>query len=151
MDDSAFSIAYGYYESGDIDNAFINFQIGAGEGDTSCMVWLGILYGDGFKEDIGNKNEIFWYKKAWVKGDSAAPNNLAIVYKNQSKYIEAENWFKIAIENGDGDANLELAKLYISLGKESLLISKYLTNTINSSYVAEQSIEEARVLITEYT
>ena len=142
--------AYRLHETGQIEKAFEWLKKGAEAGNTSCMIWLGVLYGDGIGSDPHNKKEIFWYKKAWRKNDSSAPNNLAIVYKNQHKYDLAEKWFKIAIESGDGDANLELAKLYLIMRCPAELIKKYLRATINSRYVTGHSIEEAEKILNEY-
>jgi TPR repeat protein len=144
--DRFFDKAYEFYEKGMQEEAFSWFLKGAEAGDTSCMIWVGVLYGDGVKEDTKNKKEISWYERAWNKGELSAANNLAIVYKNQKHYSEAEHWFKEAICAGDGDANLELAKMLISLGRENKEVRSYLTATIESNYVTEASFEEARTL-----
>lgn len=148
--DSIFNEAYRLYEKGNHKASFEVFSQGAEAGDSSCMVWLGILYGDGVKEDKQNSNEIYWYKKAWEKRDPSAPSNLAIVYKNKNEFAEAEKWFMVAIENGDGDANLELAKMYIIMEKDNSIIRKFLQDTIDSVSVTEKSIEEAHELLDIY-
>jgi TPR repeat protein len=142
-----FDKAYQFYEKGMPEEAFSWFLKGAEAGDTSCMIWVGVLYGDGVKEDTKNKKEISWYERAWNNGELSAANNLAIVYKNKKHYSEAEHWFKEAICAGDGDANLELAKMLISLGREYKEVRSYLTATIESIYVTEGSIEEAQTLL----
>ena len=142
--------AYKLYEVGLLDEAFTWFLRGAKAGNTSCMLWVGILYGDGVRPDLLNINEIIWYKRAWKKHDSTALNNLAIVYKNQRKFERAEKWFKIAIENGDGDSNLELAKMYINMSKPNGIIKDLLEATINSDSATEASIEEAQDLLAKY-
>lgn len=145
--DEIFDRAYAFYENGMKKDAFDWFLKGAESGDTSCMIWIGVLYGDGVKEDAQNKNEIYWYEAAWSRGELSAANNLAIVYKNQEHYSEAERWFKKAIHGGDGDANLELAKMLLSIGREHQEVCSYLESTIGSSYVTEASIEEARQIL----
>ncbi|MBN0986688.1 tetratricopeptide repeat protein [Amphritea pacifica] len=145
--DGIFDKAYAFYEKGMLEEAFDYFLRGAESGDTSCMIWVGVLYGDGVKEDAQNKEEISWYERAWKKGELSAANNLAIVYKNQKNYSDAECWFKKAIRGGDGDANLELAKMLIDVGRENKEIRSYLTATIESNYVTEASIDEAQTLL----
>ncbi|MGI0118261.1 tetratricopeptide repeat protein [Zooshikella sp. RANM57] len=142
-----FSKAYKYYHVGRVADSFNWFVKGALAGNTSCMIWVGVLYGDGIKPDFRNQKEIKWYKKAWKKGELSSANNLAIVYKNQRKYGLAEKWFKLAIAKGDGDANLELAKLYIHLKADKGIIIQYLNETIESDYVTEASAEEASSLM----
>lgn len=149
--DTIFDKAYEFYEKGMQEEAFSWFLKGAESGDTSCMIWVGVLYGEGVKEDTKNQNEISWYERAWNKGELSAANNLAIVYKNQKYYLEAEHWFKEAIRAGDGDANLELAKMLIALGRENTEVRNYLTATIESKYVTEASIEEAQLLLKSIT
>jgi TPR repeat protein len=147
LTDGIFNKAYAFFEKGMQEEAFNWFLKGAESGDTSCMIWVGVLYGDGVKKDTQNKEEILWYEKAWNKGELSAANNLAIVYKNQSHYSEAEHWFKEAIRGGDGDANLEFAKMLIALGRENKEVCSYLTATIESNHVTEASIDEARTLL----
>ena len=148
--ESFFKKAYEFYRKGMLERSFEWFLRGANAGDASCMIWVGILYGDGVKEDNQNNNEILWYKCAWKKGDLAAPNNIAIVYKNQKRHSIAERWFKVAIQAGDGDANLELAKMLIRIGRNRNEIHKYLTATIHSKYVTENSVEESQRLLDKY-
>ena len=148
--DSIFNKAYRFYEKGLPEKAFEWFLKGAKAGDTSCMIWVGLLYGDGVKADARNQKEIAWYKRAWKKGASTALLNLAIVYRNQKRFSKAERCFKTAIQDGDGDANLELAKMYISIGRPKKEIENYLAATIDSDYVTEYSIEEAHGLLGKY-
>lgn len=145
--DEIFDEAYALYEKGMLEEAFNLFLRGAESGNTSCMIWVGVLYGDGVRKDTQNKEEISWYQRAWNKGELSAANNLAIVYKNQKHYTEAEHWFTKAIQAGDGDANLELAKMLITIGREAKEICGYLTATIESNYATEASIEEAQTLL----
>lgn len=145
--DGIFDKAYAFYEKGMLEEAFNSFLRGAESGDTSCMIWVGVLYGDGVKGDVQNKEEISWYERAWKKGELSAANNLAIVYKDKKHYSEAEYCFKKAIRSGDGDANLELAKMLIAIGRKNKEIHSYFTATIESNYVTEASIEEAQTLL----
>lgn len=107
------------------------------------MLNLGVMYGD--RKD--KKEEIFWYKKAWSKGYLSAASNTAIAYKELKQYKKAEKWFALAINSGDGDANLELAKMYIRLGIKQLEIPRLLQETISSSCVTLASVEEAHWLL----
>lgn len=145
--DGIFIKANALYEKGMHEKAFDWFLKGANAGNSSCMVWLGVLYGEGVKEDARNQKELTWYKRAWKRGDLIAPNNIAIVYKNQKRYLQAERWFKTAIQSGNGDANLELAKMLITIRRDNNEICKYLRATIESSHVSEYSVEEAQRLL----
>ncbi len=144
-----FSKAYSLYERGKVAESFEWFLKGASAGDASCMIWVGVLYGDGVKQDIRNQREIGWYKRAWRSGDLSAATNIAIVYRNQKHYANAEIWFRKAINSGDGDANLELAKMLAMLGRSEEEICSYLEETIASKHVTGDSVEEAEQLLKE--
>ena len=56
-------------------------------------------------------------------------------------------WFKRAVRLGDGDANLQIAKIYLRSERNWKKAIHYLQETIKEEYVTEGSIEEARRLL----
>lgn len=115
-----------YWDQGCDLKAFECFLEGAEAGNPGCMLNVGVMYGDGVVPDIENRHELFWYKKAWGEGETSSATNIAIVYKNQKQFKQAETWFQLAIDSGDGDANLELAKMYLSRNLNHDNVKKYL-------------------------
>jgi TPR repeat protein len=94
-----------------------------------------------------NKKEIYWYKLALNRGETSAASNIGIAYKEISQFKKSRFWLLKAIASGDGDANLELAKLYMQFGRNVQDIKDLLVSTISSRYVTEASIEEAKELL----
>jgi TPR repeat protein len=81
---------------------------------------LGNFYasGCGTRKDL--KKAAFWYKRAHRNGNNDGALNLAIDRREQGNFRSAVTWFKKAIAMKNGDAYVELAKLYLSKknGKE---------------------------------
>jgi TPR repeat protein len=58
-------------------------------------------------------------------------------------------WFKRAVRLGDGDANLNIALIYLRNKRDRQKAVRYLQRTIDAKYVTDGSIEEARKLLSE--
>jgi TPR repeat protein len=58
-------------------------------------------------------------------------------------------WFKRAVRLGDGDANLNIALIYLRNKRDCQKAVRYLQRTIDAKYVTDGSIEEARKLLSE--
>ena len=149
--DSLFKRAYKRYSLGDSRSAYEWFLRGANSGNSDCMIWVGFLIGDGVIADEHHQNEIWWYKRAWSKGNLLAPNNLAVVYKSLRNFGKAQYWYQVAIATGDGDAKVELAKLYIAYNTKFDVSLGLLKSALDDKYITEQSIEDARALLDRYS
>ena len=136
-------------ENGNQQEAFRLFRGGAEAGDSGCMLNLGVLYGDGVSGAPDHERELFWYKKSLARGETSAISNIAISYKEQRRYRKAEAWFNKAIAAGDGDANLELAKLLLSRGTPRHRVVPLLEAAVSSPDVTVASVEEAQGLLNE--
>jgi TPR repeat protein len=140
-------------EKGDFKNAFRCFLKAAQLGDSSCQVNVGNLYADGkgVKKDF--KKAAYWYKMAIKNGERCGATNLAIEYRKAHRLRAAVIWFKKAIEMSDGEACVELAKIYrnrkggqaiaIGLLRQALLMSR--------RDITEYGIEEAESLLKDIT
>jgi TPR repeat protein len=103
-----------YDEKGDFKNAFKCFLAAAQLGNTGCQVNLGNYYswGKGVRKDPDKG--VYWYKKAYKNGYGTGAFNLAMQRKSEGNLRSAVFWFKkIVAKNNDGDACVELAKIYI--------------------------------------
>jgi TPR repeat protein len=107
-----FNKADQYDEKGDFKNAFKFFLAAARLGDTGCQSNLGNYYswGRGVRKDPDKG--VYWYKKAYKNGNGTGAFNLAMHRKKEGNLRSAVIWFKKIIAN-DGDACVELAKIYI--------------------------------------
>ena len=55
---------------------------------------------------------MYWYRRAVRQGQAAAANNIGTIYRDEGRLRLAIRWFAKAADLGDGDALLEMAKLY---------------------------------------
>ena len=71
-----------------------------------------------------------------------------MVFRGEENLKQAIKWFERAVRLGDGDANLEIAKIYLTR-RESARAIHYLKQTLkaNADDVTEASKEEAQRLL----
>jgi uncharacterized protein len=139
------------WDKGNFDNAINLFLSLAEEGDVSSMEKLACIYGDGIGVDFDFEKSVYWDKKAIESGSLVSLGNLAITYRTKGDIQNAKKWFEKAIEAGDGDAAFELAKLYMVSEKENEKIVDLLNIAINSEDLVDDSLEEAKSLLSDYT
>ena len=110
--ESLFLEAYHHEEIGNLKNAFKCLLASARLGDTGAQLNLGNFYatGKGIRRDLAEAAR--WYQKAYKVGERTGATNLAIDRRNAGRTRSAVIWFKKAIAMNDGDACIELAKLY---------------------------------------
>lgn len=137
------------WDSGDFRQAFKLFSRAAELGDVSCLINLGYFYDLGLGVRKNKMKALQLYKKAARKGDVCAASNVGTVYRDIGNFARAQFWFLKAFEQGDGDAALLLAKLYLqrNLKKDKGYALKYLRLSIKSKFITECSVEEAKSLL----
>jgi len=90
---------------------------------------------------------LYWYRRAYRHmGDFSAANNIGVIWRDRGNLGRALQWFQKAVEAGDGDANLEIAKVYLGKGQADKAIP-YLAQTCKSPWATDLSKEEARQLL----
>jgi TPR repeat protein len=153
IDSTLFDQADGAYQGGDLEAAFRLFLKAAEDGDASAMSRLALMYGDGEGVDYDLAKSIYWDKKAIAAGNLSSLSNLAITYRTLGDIRKARHYFDEAIQSGDGDAALELAKLYMVSDKEKQKqkqkVMELLRIVLNSKSVCISSVEEAKEIIKE--
>ena len=75
---------------------------------------------------------------------------ICITYRNLGDVRTARYWFEKAVAFGDGDAALELAKLYMVSDKEIEDVKRYLKIAAESDDISPASREEAERLLSEF-
>lgn len=132
------------YEDGDFEKALVLFMKASEAGDCHAMTRLAIMHecGEGTVVDISKSIE--WDLKAIAAGSISSMLNLGLTYRKLGNSIEAKKWFEKALEQGDGEAAFELAKLYDFEKKEAPMIKKYLTLAANSVDLSESTEEAVR-------
>lgn len=135
-------------DAGKHRQAFKLFLEAAELGDASAQLSLGNYYasGTGTRKNLAEAER--WYKKAYKTGISSAANNLAIDKRDAQNFRSAILWFKKAVALEDGDAAVELAKLYIKLNRtpEALAALKQAL-AVPPSYISEDGREQAEALL----
>lgn len=86
---------------------------------------------------------------ATVLGDDVAAFHVAVTYRVKGDARNARIWFERALRAGDGEAALELAKMYMISDLEHERVREYLTTAIDSDSICEASREEAKALLAE--
>ena len=72
---------------------------------------LGTFYSNGQGVQRNEQESINWYKKASKQGMDLASYNIGVFYFNKNNLVEAEKWYKIALEQGYEKAKEKLEKI----------------------------------------
>ncbi len=147
--DDLFLLTDAAYERGEFEQAFANFLHLAEAGDLNGMARVACMYGDGEGTPRSREKSVEWDLKAAALGSTTSMFNLGITYRNAGNSREARRWFERLHEGGDGDASLELAKMYMVSDLEGERVKAYLRAAMQSSNVCDASKEEARELLND--
>lgn len=145
--DDLFSCANKQAEAGNLKAAFRLYLAAAKAGDISCQVNLGNFYDDGSGVKRNRSAAMYWYKRAYRRGNACAAHNIGVMWRNDGKYRRAFYWFKRAVSLGDDEANLEIAKYYLQVEQNFLRAIPHLEIVCKSNCVTEAGLEEARRLL----
>jgi TPR repeat protein len=145
--DDRFNLADDAYERGEHDGAFSKFLELAEDGDVDAMARVACMYSDGEGTAWSLDKSLEWDLRAASLGGTTSMFNLGITYRNSGNAREARRWFEKLHMSGDGDASLELAKMYMVSDLEGQRIKTYLLAAVQSSHVCEASREEAQELL----
>ncbi|MFD1844186.1 tetratricopeptide repeat protein [Sphingomonas qilianensis] len=90
------------------------------------------------------------YRKAWKRGSHAAATNIAILYRETGNKRVMFRWYQRVALAGDGSAQLEMAKCYISgtgVRRDVQAALQCLAVARTSEYIAEYEREEAQAML----
>ncbi len=134
-------------EKGKFRSAFQLYLAAAKSGDTSCQVYVGNFYDDGTGVRRNRTAALYWYKRAYRRGDACAASNIGVMWRNENNLKRAVQWFKKSVRLGNEEAHLEIAKYY--LGDEPNLAKaiRHLKSVLQSNRVTEAGLEEATALL----
>ncbi|MGH9681013.1 MAG: hypothetical protein ACRD4Y_13780, partial [Candidatus Acidiferrales bacterium] len=93
---------------------------------------------------------LYWYKRAYRDGDRSVANNIGCVLRDRNQVRQAIKWFQRAVRQDDGNANLNIAKIYLRKGYPAGALP-YLNKTCRSAWATEGAKEEARFLLKKLT
>lgn len=115
-----------------------------------CLQALGYMYDVGEGVVVDKALAMKLYKKAWKRGDHAAATNIAILYREAGDNRAMFRWYQRVAHAGDGSAQLEMARCYISgtgVRKDITEALRCLTAAIASFYITEFEREEAQTML----
>jgi TPR repeat protein len=139
-------------ELGNLRSGFRLLLSAAKMGDTDAQVNLGYTYDVGLGVRRNRSAALFWYEKAYRKehGCGVAASNIGTIYRDEQNFAKAIPWFRRAVQYGNVDANLELAKIYLRKRNEKDRALQCLQNVLDATPpigVGEDTQDEARLLL----
>ncbi|MFC5474682.1 tetratricopeptide repeat protein [Paraherbaspirillum soli] len=137
------------WDAGNVEKAFELFNLAASEGDTYALNSIGYFFDHGIGMSKDREKALSWYRKAAKSGDSCAYSNIGLVHRDSGNIRRAKFWLSKAVDEGDGDAALELAKLHLQgpSKRSRELAMKYLQVASKSDSITQASREEAELLL----
>ena len=134
------------WSKGHLRAAFRLFLAAARAGMEAAFSRVGNFYHNGIGVKANPDAAIDWYRLAYRSGSRSVANNIGCILRDRKKFGQAIEWFRRAIQQKDGDANLNIAKIYLHKG-DLLKARSYLDKTRRSRWATEQSKEEAGSLL----
>lgn len=137
-------------ERGDLAGAFKSHLAAAQLGNILSQLAVGNFYANGSGVPRSFEDAAQWYRKAYRNGVSAAAINLSIELQDQGNIRGAIDWLKRAVDMNDGEAVLQLARIYLDRprGKEKAIELLRKTQTLKRyAEISEQSQEDAAELL----
>lgn len=135
-------------DEGKLRSAFRLYLAAAKGGGIGAQINLGNFYDDGTGVTRNRELALYWYRRAYRRGDASAANNIGVVFRKEGKLTRALAWFERAVELGDIDSNLEIAKIYLQ-ENDRAKAARYLRRVCEAkaNRVFESYREEAQSLL----
>jgi len=132
---------------GEWRSAFRLFLAAAKAGDLGSQVNVGYCYdtGKGVRQNV--VKALYWYRRAYRRGDSCAATNIGTIWRDRQKPDRSLYWFRRAVHLGDAGANLEIAKLFLATGQNQREAILHLELVCQSGRETEADEEEAQRLL----
>jgi len=138
-------------ERGDRRSAFRLMLAAAKLGDIGAQVNVGNCYDDAQGVRRNRELALYWYRRAYRRGCSAAAHNMGVMLRKENQLKRALRWFARAVELGDEESNLEIGKHYLIEERNPRRAIPYLRRVRPSGWVTEAGVEEAQKLVKEAT
>ena len=137
-------------EKGSKETAFELFLKAAQLGEAAAQHNVGYLYDEGVGIGKDLQKALYWYKKAWRNSrQTDTCMNIAQLYASLENNRRVIYWLSVAVDRGDGDAALDLAKFYLNRDrkgdKEKAI--ELLKRVGKTTHVTEAAIEESWMIL----
>ena len=92
---------------------------------------------------------LYWLRRAYRQGSAPAASNIGLILSKEQKTSQALKWYERAVNKGDGDANLAIAKIYMTAKNDEAKAIHYLRQTLEADLdtVLGESRDEAQHLL----
>lgn len=145
------------WSAGDPRRAFRLFLRAAKGGYVPAFDLVAHFYDSGTGVKANREAALHWYELSYRSSEkwyrralSTAATNIGCIRRDRGETLLAIKWFKRAIALGDGDANLNIARIYLRHEGAKAKALPYLRRTIAAPYVTDGAIEEAQRLLGEF-
>jgi TPR repeat protein len=145
--DKLFVLADKEWSQGNLQLAFRLFLSAANAGNRGAQLNVGYFYDIGVGIQRNQEMALYWYKRAYRRGDASAAHNIATIWRRNHKPKRALAWFRRAVKLGDDESILDIAKHYLQNGIKTRKVIEYLTKVSRSDWVTEAGEEEATRLL----
>ena len=136
------------WSKGRLRPAFRFFLAAARAGVVAAFDTVGNFYHNGRGVKANRDAALFWYKLAYRSGSCSVANNIGCILRDRKKPGQAVTWFRRAVQQNDGNANLNIAKIYLKKD-DAGTAARYLKRTSRSAWATEDAKEEARRLMAQ--
>jgi TPR repeat protein len=106
--------------------AFRSLLAAAKLGDEEAQVSVGYHYAYGITGKVNVDEALRWWKRAYKRDSWAAAFNLGMFFRDAKQWGKALNWFERAIQAGDEDGLIEIAKIHLRYGGDRAAGLRYL-------------------------
>jgi TPR repeat protein len=136
-------------EKGNFRSAFRLYLAAVNAGDTGSQLNVGNYYDEGKGVRRDRAAAMYWFKRAYRRGDCSAAHNIGVMWRNDQKFKRALVWFQRAVKLGDDESNLDIAKHYLRNEHKPDKAIPYLKKVRKAYWVTEAGAEEAAKLLME--
>lgn len=140
-----------YWRKGHLRAAFRLFLAAAKAGQGPAFETVANFYDLGVGVTADQDAALYWYQRAYRNGSGIAANNIGVIWRDKKKLGRALSWLRRAVALGDGDANLQIAKIYLGSKRHQAKAIHYLKRTCQAANATQGSREEARRLLRQAT
>lgn len=131
---------------GELRTALKLFLEAARRGDKGAQLNAGYFYDRGLGVKRNRDEALYWYKRAYRRGDASAASNIGTIWRDEDDPRRALSWFERAVRLGDESGNLEIAKIYLRRGDPNRA-AHFIEKVRQSDHVTESEMEQAKRLL----
>lgn len=119
-------------------------------GDEEAQVSVGYDYAYGIFRKVNMDEALLWWRRAYRQGSWAAAFNLGMFFRDAKEWAKALKWFERAIQAGDEDGLIEIAKIHLRYAGDRRAGLRYLKLAVAAkSKPTEPARLETKRLLTE--